>query len=87
MTWTIELSRTAGRSLERMQQKERHQVATAIEQMKTDPFVGNVIALRGQHEGTFRRRVGAWRLLFETDVETQTVHILAILRRTSTTYR
>lgn len=34
-----------------------------------------------------RRRVGDWRVLFRLDLETDTIFILRVLRRTSSTYK
>jgi mRNA-degrading endonuclease RelE of RelBE toxin-antitoxin system len=53
--------------------------------MERDPFHGDIAKLKGQ-DGTLRRRVGNWRIFFDVDFERRLVQILAIERRTSTTY-
>jgi mRNA-degrading endonuclease RelE of RelBE toxin-antitoxin system len=54
--------------------------------MGRDPFVGDIVALKGDRTG-YHRRVGDHRILFDVDHEARTVEIQQILRRTSTTYR
>jgi mRNA-degrading endonuclease RelE of RelBE toxin-antitoxin system len=57
----------------------------AIEEMKDDPFRGDVRKLHGGLEG-FRRRVGNWRILFDVYPDNSQVVVTTIARRTSTTY-
>jgi mRNA-degrading endonuclease RelE of RelBE toxin-antitoxin system len=54
--------------------------------MKADPFLGDTAPLRGEYQGAYRRRVGAWRILFTVKPEAEVVIIHDIRRRTSTTY-
>ncbi len=51
--------------------------------MEAHPYSGDVVKLKGLAV-TFRRRVGSYRIFF--DVDGQRVNVLAIERRTSTTY-
>jgi mRNA-degrading endonuclease RelE of RelBE toxin-antitoxin system len=51
--------------------------------MKREPFGGDI---RDLGDGTYRRRVGAYRIRFEVDWDTRTVSVLWVRRRTSTTY-
>jgi len=53
--------------------------------MRTDPLLGDVVKLAGQH--AFRRRVGSYRIIFQIDFQARAVGILDIARRTTTTYR
>ncbi|MBZ5611706.1 MAG: hypothetical protein LAP38_25880 [Acidobacteriia bacterium] len=56
--------------------------------METDPFQGDVRALRGEEwKGVFRRRIGNYRLLFVGDHEKKMVSVLRILLRSGKTYR
>ena len=49
---------------------------------------GDITMLRGSYEGSYRRRVGDWRVIFtlRTNKEPRTVDINDIRRRTTTTY-
>jgi len=57
-----------------------------LDEMKTDPLSGDIVALRGGYQGLYRRRVGSWRIIFELKPERRVVLIGDISRRTSTTY-
>jgi mRNA-degrading endonuclease RelE of RelBE toxin-antitoxin system len=54
--------------------------------MTDEPLSGDVVPLRGPYQGTFRRRVGAGRILFAAMPEARIVIIHDIVRRTSVTY-
>ncbi len=54
--------------------------------MRRDPFAGDIARLKNQ-PATFRRRVGASRIFFDFDPDGRRIEVLAIMRRTSTTYR
>jgi len=54
--------------------------------MKTDPLSGDIVALKGEYQGMFRRRVGSWRIVFGLKPKERVILVADILRRTSTTY-
>ena len=54
--------------------------------MSLDPFSGDPVRLKGQRS-TWRRRVGNYRILFDTHPQDAVVDIVAVFRRTSTSYR
>jgi mRNA-degrading endonuclease RelE of RelBE toxin-antitoxin system len=55
-------------------------------EMTREPLSGDVVVLRDYSVG-YRRRVGAYRVLFDADQATRSVQIQEIERHTSTTYR
>jgi mRNA-degrading endonuclease RelE of RelBE toxin-antitoxin system len=54
--------------------------------MRADPFRGDVVHLTNA-ETAYRRRVGDYRILFDVFHERRQVDVVAVLRRTTTTYR
>src|SRR5204863_9576856 len=36
----------------------------SLNEMKDDPLSGDVVLLRGEYHGLYRRRVGPWRIIF-----------------------
>ena len=86
MDWDFRLSKAAERALRSLQTRDRQRINAALNEMKFDPFAGDVTALKGQYRGLFRRRVGSWRLIFELDARSRVVMVHDILRRTSNTY-
>jgi mRNA-degrading endonuclease RelE of RelBE toxin-antitoxin system len=54
--------------------------------MRDDPLSGDVVLLRGEYHGLYRRRVGPWRIIFGLSPNRHVVIVADIVRRTSTTY-
>jgi mRNA-degrading endonuclease RelE of RelBE toxin-antitoxin system len=54
--------------------------------MEQAPLSGDVIPLKGPHAGSYRRRIGSWRLVFAVKWESEIVVVADLSRRTSTTY-
>lgn len=87
MDWSVSLLRSARKALNKVPQRDRLFLASAIEEMAADPFAGDVRRLKGEWAGYLRRRIGDWRLVFTIDVAERTVTIAYIERRGTTTYR
>jgi mRNA-degrading endonuclease RelE of RelBE toxin-antitoxin system len=86
VNWDFLLARAAERSLRSIAARDRQRINAALNEMRENPYGGDIVALRGEYRGLFRRRVGSWRIVFELDAERRRVLVHDILRRTSTTY-
>ncbi len=86
MTWTLIVAKPAQRQLERAPRADRARLLEAIQAMRRNPFEGDIARLKNQ-PASFRRRTGAWRIFFDLDPDARRIEVLAIMRRTSTTYR
>ena len=88
MRWVVRLSNSAESARRRIPVRERRRVDAALLEMEEDPLSGDITKLRGSYEGSYRRRVGDWRLIFtiHANQEPRTVDIHDIRRRTTTTY-
>jgi mRNA-degrading endonuclease RelE of RelBE toxin-antitoxin system len=86
MSWDFLLSSDAAKSLRRMGARDRERINRALNEMKGEPLSGDVVPLRGPHQGSFRRRVGSWRIFFSLDLEHNLIAVQDIRRRTSATY-
>lgn len=88
MNWAVELSASAIKELKRLPRNRQARIARAIDEMEADPMAGDVIPLKGSEwKGQFRKRVGAYRIIFTLHREEMTVAISAILIRSEKTYR
>jgi mRNA-degrading endonuclease RelE of RelBE toxin-antitoxin system len=88
MNWAIELSASAIKELKKLPRDRQAQIERAVDEMESDPMVGDVIALQGaEWKGRFRKRVGPYRMIFTLDRKAMTVAISAILIRSEKTYR
>jgi len=86
MNWTIHLTDHARKQIKRVPTRDRERVLAALAAMSTNPFVGDVASLRNERSA-FRRRVGDWRIFFDAYPENRLVVVVAVERRTTTTYR
>jgi mRNA-degrading endonuclease RelE of RelBE toxin-antitoxin system len=84
MEWTVLLAGPASKSLDRVPASDRKRILIAPDEMRQDPFRGDVRKLQGLPG--LRRRVGNWRIFFEIVTEHRQVVVTAVERRTSTTY-
>lgn len=88
MNWVCKFSANAEQDLRCLPKAIQKRVSRVLAQMASDPFQGDVKALRGaEWEGVFRRRIGDYRLLFTTDHVQETVVIQQISLRSGSTYR
>jgi len=85
MKWALILTNPARRALRDVPRPDVDQIDAAFEEMQSDPYSGDIKFLKGA-DRTLRRRIGAWRVLFEVHPDREIVLILAIERRSSTTY-
>jgi mRNA-degrading endonuclease RelE of RelBE toxin-antitoxin system len=62
----VTLSSTAKKQIEALPALVQVRIAAAIQALAAYPNVPGVKALKGAHKGTFRVRVGAYRIIFST---------------------
>lgn len=85
MPWDLSITRPAARDLREPAGDDLRRINLAFEAMRADPDGGDLKFLR-ESGGVLRRRVGAWRIIFEVRQTERLVVILGVKRRTSTTY-
>jgi mRNA-degrading endonuclease RelE of RelBE toxin-antitoxin system len=85
MKWALILTNPARRALRDVPRPDIDQIDAALEEMRNDPYSGDIKFLKGA-DRTLRRRIGSWRVLFEVHPDREIVLILAVERRSSTTY-
>jgi mRNA-degrading endonuclease RelE of RelBE toxin-antitoxin system len=86
MTWDLQLASAAERFLRKAHDPDKTRIISALGEMKADPLGGDTVALKGEYQGMFRRRVGSWRILFRVKSAEQVILVADIVRRGSTTY-
>lgn len=88
MLWTIRLSPEAEKQLSGLPRKRQLLIAKSIEQMRSDPFQGNVTPLKGTRwKGRYRKAAGRYRLIFLPYYSEHVIEISQILLRSGKTYR
>jgi len=88
MTWDCEFTEQAREDFRSLPKAIQKRVSRVVTQMASDPFQGDVKALKGEEwHGVFRRRIGDYRLLFTVERSRQTVVVHQISPRSGKTYR
>jgi mRNA-degrading endonuclease RelE of RelBE toxin-antitoxin system len=85
MTWGFEITKPAARDLRDVPRADLEHIDEAFEDMRSDPYYGDIKFLKGTNR-ILRRRVGNWRIEFEVHSDLRIVVILAVTRRNSNTY-
>ena len=85
MNWNLLVTGPAQKQLRRIPERDRQRVKAALLAMQDEPFSGDLVRLQAL-PAAWRRRVGSYRILFDVDYEQRHVVVMAIVRRTSTTY-
>ena len=85
MNWHIAVSSHARKQLNRFPTPDTRRVEHAIDEMQQDPFAGDVEKINGQ-KNSWRRRVGAYRILYDIFNDQKMIRVVAIRRRASNTY-
>lgn len=83
--WRIVVTEGAAKQIKRLPRNVAERIELAIEGMQMDPFGGDIMKLAGGAP-TWRRRIGAYRILFKVLLEERIIFIREIVRRTSKTY-
>ena len=85
MKWELIVANPARRAIRDMPRADGEQIVDALEEMRADPYAGDIKFLKGT-DRALRRRVGAWRVMFEVHTDRRVVVILDVERRGSNTY-
>jgi len=84
--YRVEIAPAAGRDLKRLAEPVRDRVEAAIRSLAERPRPPGSKKITGR-ERSYRIRVGAFRVVYETFDDERLVVIARVLRRTETTYR
>ena len=85
MRWGLEITKPAARDLRDVPRADLEHIDQAFEDMRADPYYGDIKFLKGTNR-ILRRRVGNWRVEFEVRSDRRIVVILSVIRRGSHTY-
>jgi mRNA interferase RelE/StbE len=85
MKWNLQLAGPAQKDFRKLPANDRQRVRNALLAMQDDPFQGDIKRLAGQPTA-WRRRVGSYRILYDLYVDQRLLVVVAIVRRSSTTY-
>lgn len=85
MSWIVVLTNAARKELRSIPRKDRARLDAVITTMEENPFQGDIVKLGGE-SNRWRRRVGAYRIMYNLVSNERGIFIYDIKRRTSNTY-
>ncbi len=85
MKWVLVIANRARRTKRDMPRADAEQIDAAYVEMRKDPYSGDIKFLKGT-DRALRRRVGAWRIMFDVYEDRRVVLINDVQRRDSSTY-
>jgi mRNA interferase RelE/StbE len=77
MNWEVRISKETNRYISRLEEKRRKALLGVLNGFEKNPFIGDIKPIKGRH-GTYRRRVGAYRIIYSVDYEAHVVKVLKI---------
>ena len=81
MTYTIEISTSAAKALDKLGKANRLRIVGAIELLSVDPRPPGAKMLRGGEHGRWRVRVGEYRVVYEIEDGRLLVLVLRVAHR------
>lgn len=79
MLWDYRLARQAFKNFEKFPQKERERIFIVLEEMKLNPFFGDIKLIQGE-KNLYRRRVGNYRIYFRP-IKLQHIFDISLIER------
>lgn len=83
--WVLQIDPKVEKTLKKIPQKSAKRIVSAIEQLSSNPYAGDIQKMRGE-KNVWRRRVGEYRLFYEILTSESILNIFHLERRTSATY-
>ena len=81
MTYTIEISTSAAKAVDKLQKANRLRIVGAIELLSVDPRPPGAKMLRGGEQGRWRVRVGDYRIVYAIEDDRLLVLVLRVAHR------
>ncbi|MEK7541234.1 MAG: type II toxin-antitoxin system RelE/ParE family toxin [Patescibacteria group bacterium] len=85
MHWDLIVDGSVQKALKRISRSDAKRLYAVIREFAVNPFSGDIEKMEGE-KNTWRRRVGAYRIIYDILKGRRIVHISDIRRRTSSTY-
>jgi mRNA interferase RelE/StbE len=87
MAYRVEVERRAQKALGRLPKRDRSRLVAAIDALAEDPRPAGCLAVRAAPRGTYRIRVGDYRVVYVVLDHEKVIIVARVARRTETTYR
>ena len=86
MSWEIRIAKRVLKQVKKIPKKDARRLSIVLQSLSENPYKGDLEKLKGE-ENIWRRRVGAYRIIYEIFPKRKFIFIEDIRRRRDTTYR
>lgn len=83
--WELHIDDKVYKVLKKIPQSETKKITQAIRALPDNPYAGDLRKVRGE-EGTWRRRIGEYRIFYEVHQHERRIDIRWVERKGSNTY-
>ncbi len=85
MNWDLRVDKQVKKFLKRIPRSDARHIDAIIQELVFNPYAGDIEKMEGE-EDVWRRRVGAYRVLYQVFTRPRIIHVAEVKRRTSKTY-
>ena len=85
MNWLIRIAKNAKKSVKRFPANDQRRILAVLEKFADDPWSGDIAKIE-EENNSWRKRVGNYRIFYSIQINTKTIDVEKIERRTSNTY-
>lgn len=85
MHWDLIVDGSVRKALKRIPRSDAQRLYAAMQEFAVNPFTGDIEKMEGEKD-IWRRRIGAYRIIYEVRKDQRIVHVSDVRRRTSKTY-
>lgn len=85
MSWQIKIAKRVLKVIKRIPKKDAERLLFILDKLAENPYQGDIEKIEGE-ENTWRRRIGAYRIIYEIFPKQRFIFVYDVRRRTTTTY-
>lgn len=86
MKWDVRIAKRVSKQIKKIPKKDAQRLSIVLQSLSKNPYQGDIEKLKGE-EDVWRRRAGAYRIIYEIFSKQKFIFVEDIRRRTNTTYR
>lgn len=83
--WALRIDPDIYKTLKRIPRRDAEVVLETIRLLPTNPYFGDIQKMKGEN-GSWRRRIGSYRLFYKMNKDEALILVFRLERRTSRTY-
>ena len=87
MAYRLEIARRMGKAMARFPRQDQARILVAIKELANDPRPEGCVSVKNAPPGTYRMRVGDYRVIYTVLDDEQVIVVARVARRGESTHR